>query len=168
MITTSRSFGQHPEGWSTLASNDFVWYNVSMSYNLLRDGTTKRRLRDKRRAAGLCPRCGSTEPAVYGTHCTSCRAKARKIAKRYNRRWRQAVLDHYGNRCACCGESHPEFLTVDHVNGDGAQERREHPRSGSGNDYHRIATCGYPDTYRLLCWNCNASRGIYKYCPHEP
>jgi hypothetical protein len=25
----------------------------------------------------------------------------------------------------------------------------------------------YPDGYRVLCANCNFSRGIHGYCPHE-
>jgi len=40
---------------------------------------------------------------------------------------RMTVLKHYGGtppKCACCGESHLEFLAIDHIKGGGIKERK--------------------------------------------
>jgi hypothetical protein len=70
----------------------------------------------------------------------------------------------YGGKCACCLESRIEFLTLDHINGDGKTHRKQVGRS---NVYRDVEKRGYPATFRLLCFNCNCSRGIHGYCPHE-
>lgn len=82
---------------------------------------------------------------------------------------REKVLDAYGHACACCGEAHSEFLGIDHINGDGAQHRRESnlTRSGSAIYLWLLRRECPTDRFRLLCWNCNAARGFYGYCPHE-
>lgn len=78
------------------------------------------------------------------------------------------IVQEYGGKCECCGEEVIEFLTVDHVNGDGASHRRE--IGGKGRRlYLAIKRAGFPkDRYRLLCFNCNIARGFYGYCPHKP
>ena len=77
------------------------------------------------------------------------------------------VVAAYGGRCECCGESHLEFMTIDHVNGDGAEHRRT---CGKGRRiYEDLKRRGFPkDGYCLLCLNCNVTLGFYGYCPHRP
>ena len=80
--------------------------------------------------------------------------------------YRKLVFDHYGWSCSCCGESHPDFLTLDHVNGGGRKHRAE---VGNGRLMYRwIVKHGFPSDFRTLCFNCNCGRertgGI---CPHE-
>lgn len=87
----------------------------------------------------------------------------------YRRRLREQILAAYGGICACCGDDHEEFLTIDHIDGQGAKHRKE---MGFGNSstkiYKWLIEQGYPkDNFRLLCYNCNCSRGRYGYCPHE-
>lgn len=81
---------------------------------------------------------------------------------------KQEIIQAYGNACACCGETQIEFLTIDHINGDGAAHRREF----NGNHrsvYRDLKRRGFPqDDYRLLCFNCNFALGSYGYCPHNP
>ena len=76
------------------------------------------------------------------------------------------VVAGYGGACSCCGELELMFLTLDHVNDDGADSRREHV--GHIWAYRDARRRGYPDDYRLLCINCNFGRhrngGV---CPHE-
>src|SRR5665213_1750329 len=77
-------------------------------------------------------------------------------------------------KCACCGESELVFLTLDHVNNDGAQwRRREFGGNGSRgcgiNTYEWCKRNGYPDIFQILCWNCQQGKrfspdGI---CPHK-
>ena len=77
---------------------------------------------------------------------------------------RLCVLLHYGHVCSCCGETRREFLSVDHIEGDGAAHRRA---VGSGAPMYRwIIDNNYPDNLRLLCHNCNLALGFYGYCPH--
>ena len=78
------------------------------------------------------------------------------------------IVEAYGGECVCCGEKHFEFLTIDHINGDGAEHRRQ-----LGGDhravYRDIKRRHFPkDQFRLLCLNCNLALGMYGYCPHNP
>ena len=91
----------------------------------------------------------------------------RKFYKTYNRKLKKLVFDHYGNKCVCCGETHKEFLTIDHINGHGRQHRNEIGNSKNTNAWYRwIIQNNYPSYLRILCMNCNFSLGMYGYCPH--
>ncbi|MFM9966734.1 MAG: hypothetical protein ACKV2Q_36640 [Planctomycetaceae bacterium] len=89
-----------------------------------------------------------------------------KIRER-KRQLKAEVMNAYGGACACCGESHIEFLTIDHVDGSGAEHRR---RVGKGEGIYRdLKARGFPkDGYQVLCLNCNIALGFYGYCPHRP
>lgn len=75
------------------------------------------------------------------------------------------ILAAYGGRCACCGETEPCFLSIDHIDGRGV----EHRKTVEGwRLYTWLRQQGFPkDNFRLLCHNCNFSRGRYGNCPHE-
>jgi hypothetical protein len=83
----------------------------------------------------------------------------------YARRSKQAVIDAYGGKCVCCGESDPILLVLDHPNGNGQVDRA---LNGKGKAlYARLKRLGFPkEGYRLLCHNCNMSIGFFGYCPH--
>jgi hypothetical protein len=88
----------------------------------------------------------------------------KQITLRWADKVRREVLAAYGGKCACCGEASEEFLTIDHINGRGNEERREFGRA----TYVRLRKLGFPkDNYRLLCMNCNFSIGRKGYCPHQ-
>ncbi len=99
--------------------------------------------------------------------CRSCQEAASTSPTRY-KKIRLRVLAALGDRCACCGESAPEFLTIDHIGNTGASHRRDvgaTPRQV----YLAIESEGFPpDKYQLLCFNCNCSIGSKGYCPHNP
>lgn len=83
----------------------------------------------------------------------------------------ELVLSHYGKQCFCCGETNKKFLTIDHINNDGAKQRRELTGKNSSagwNFYHWLKTNDFPSGYRTACYNCNCGRwrngGI---CPHQ-
>lgn len=85
---------------------------------------------------------------------------------RYTRGVKAEMIVAYGGQCACCGETNPLFLSIDHISGGGQAEREEHGRGRVF--YQYLKSLGYPkDNYRLLCHNCNASFGHYGYCPHR-
>lgn len=115
------------------------------------------------KAEGRCYECGGEKDGDY-LRCAKCRTDALATNKRVRARQFAAVLAAYGGACACCGETTPAFLTIDHVDGGGAEHRRE-----VGRDIYRwLVREGFPDGFRLLCWNCNCGRerngGM---CPHE-
>lgn len=65
-------------------------------------------------------------------------------------------------KCACCGESIVEFLTIDHQ--DIVPDKRH--RSGD-RLYGWILRNNFPKGFRVLCLNCNHYIGHYRWCPHE-
>lgn len=84
--------------------------------------------------------------------------------KARHRKNRQEVISHYGGKCACCGESVFEFLSIDHINGDG-RKHREQIKTQDICDWLRKNK--YPEGFRVLCFNCNCAIGFHGYCPHE-
>lgn len=137
---------------------------------------------DARKANGLCLGCDNhADPGRV--HCSSCREKKRQTAKIYveknrplmnavrtrnKRRLKKELLAAYGAKCACCGESEPKFLSVDHIFNDGAEERRRLKLTpGVCGFYRYLKKLGWPkDRYQLLCFNCNHAKSLYGCCPH--
>jgi hypothetical protein len=87
--------------------------------------------------------------------------------KEYRDKLRLQVLSHYSPelKCQCCGESHVEFLTIDHINNDGA----EHKREIGGDPYlmNWLIKNNYPEGFQVLCYNCNLCKGFYEECYHK-
>ncbi len=94
------------------------------------------------------------------------RQQSRARTVKAGRALRQQILLIYGSRCACCGESTPEFLTIDHIKNDGAAHRKE---VGEGGRFYKwLRRQGFPkDNFQLLCFNCNCAKGIHGECPHK-
>lgn len=81
---------------------------------------------------------------------------------------RQTVYDAYGNKCNCCGETNPLFLTIDHVNNDGFKDKTAKGNRRTGIWYvDKIIKANFPDSFQLLCYNCNYGKNRNKgICPH--
>ena len=76
------------------------------------------------------------------------------------------VLGHYSKgkpKCACCRESHLEFLCMDHINNDGNKHRKE---IGLISIVRWLKTNGYPEGFQVLCFNCNWAKARGG-CPHK-
>jgi hypothetical protein len=142
----------------------------------------------------VCPRCQNLAAKLSGGYCPPCRSevsrewaiknKDRLLAKqreRYRRnpeqdkahrkayriREKTDAIAAYGGKCACCGETEPDFLAIDHVGG-GGKAHRENANGVGKRFYAWLRRNGYPqDGLRVLCNNCNMSIGLYGYCPHE-
>ena len=117
--------------------------------------------RSARRVQGKCIICGK-DMRTSRSCCADCTARQ----SNRNHRFRDAVLDHYGRECVCCGESEVLFLCLDHVENDGAAHRREH---GTGSKFMEwVVRNNYPSGLQTLCWNCNAGKHLNGgTCPHQ-
>lgn len=82
----------------------------------------------------------------------------------FNNRDKELVFNHYGNACACCGESEFAFLTIDHINDDGATHRK----TFGGSIYRWLKLNNYPSNFQTLCFNCNFAKSrVVGGCPHQ-
>lgn len=132
-----------------------------------------------------CSRCKVVKPASdffsrncsgY-TLCSECRAASRTLSQERARaarvvrlrRIKMEVIKAYDGCCRCCGETNPEFLTIDHAFGRNHEMyRRDRARSkAQGAIWEFLKKIGCPqDRYRVLCFNCNSALGNFGYCPH--
>jgi hypothetical protein len=150
---------------------------------------TARSLRENRKKAGLCSTCGKDKQGEITLQCAACKDRTREYSRKrieekreeglekeyrdlLNNRRKQSVgklksevFGVYGNKCACCGEEDKRFLTIDHVNNDGAEHRRILGKK-SETLMSWAKKQGFPNSLQLLCWNCNLGKAIYGKCPH--
>lgn len=96
------------------------------------------------------------------------KARRRESHKQWTIKLRLTIIKHYGGKCACCGETRSEFLSIDHKNGGGTKMRMNgfHPRAGA-QLYSWIKQNNFPDMFQILCHNCNQAMGFYGVCPHQ-
>lgn len=96
-----------------------------------------------------------------------------QYAKRERIRIQFEVFSHYCNgipycQCPYCEETNIQFLTIDHIDNKGNEQRRK-TNCGTGAIMYRwLRDNAYPEGYQVLCFNCNSGKfrnsGI---CPHE-
>jgi hypothetical protein len=96
------------------------------------------------------------------------RAKFQIYRSNYRKQQKQNVLAAYGGKCYCCGEDNAMFLTIDHINNDGGEQRRinQHFR----NIFVALTTKPVDlNTYRVACFSCNCGRQVNNgtVCPHQ-
>lgn len=88
-------------------------------------------------------------------HCCDCTAKSRsEYSARLYLDLRKRVIDGYGGMCAECGYLDHRAMHIDHVNNDGAEERRRRGVVGI-QLLRKIIAHDFPADYQLLCANCN-------------
>lgn len=118
----------------------------------------------KRLTNGLCAFC--KELAVPNkTCCERHLAELRARQKAWQQKTKALALNHYGGRCVCCGESNPAFLEFDHINNDGAEHRKKDKAAAHLASW--LVRNGFPDTFQVLCGNCNRAKHRYGVCPHQ-
>lgn len=119
----------------------------------------------------VCQDCGvKAVPLGRRRCCDECANTTGQVFRTKQKRWHDKEKDYLfeqygGYRCVCCGETEKLFLTLDHVNDDGARHREE---IGSAGLYRWIKRHGYPPGFQVMCQNCNRGKwmngGI---CPHQ-
>lgn len=93
------------------------------------------------------------------------------INRKSRRKTKIEILRHYSPELKCTGIngvcasncSDIRCLTIDHINGDGAKERKETGMYG-WRFYQWLKKNNYPDGYQVLCMNCQF---IKRYENHE-
>jgi hypothetical protein len=120
----------------------------------------KEQERQCRKQLGLCVRCGEEKDDNGKLSCSRCLVHCQELERVYKDR---AFAGYGGYVCACCGETTAEFLSLDHINNDGAEHRRKHRHT-----YRWIVKNDFPPIFQVLCYNCNIGRfnngGV---CPHK-
>ena len=137
----------------------------------------------------ICSACGCTKEHSVNRHRgegrphSECKDCARKRAVEYRKnnlqkvrssnacsraKLKMEVLSAYSGgvpRCSCCGESIYNFLTMDHVDGNGALHKKWGRRLTGDNLYRWLRESGFPQGFQVLCFNCNCGRRL-GVCPH--
>jgi len=88
----------------------------------------------------------------------------KKFKKIYVKKIKDKVFDNYGRTCVCCGEDIKEFLTIDHIDGNGTKHRKKI----NNNLYIWLVKNNFPKGFQTLCFNCNWGKHINGgICPHQ-
>jgi hypothetical protein len=127
----------------------------------------------RHRELGLCRNCpkplaeGSSIYCIY--HREKDRVRGRSKEKRIALRLKNELLEKYGKKCNCCGETIIQFLTIDHEGGNGNNHRKRLFKYNVGgvHMYRWLKKNNYPNGYTVLCMNCNWSTRYNKICPHK-
>jgi hypothetical protein len=123
----------------------------------------------RKHLSGCCVRCGQINPRHPRTLCLRCKLRAKELRRQHQVRKKKAAFEAYGGSfCACCGETGLPFLALDHIHGDGKEEKMNGYRVGGERLYALLKKQGYPQgRYRVLCHNCNMGRYLNGgECPH--
>ena len=87
--------------------------------------------------------------------------------RQYTAELKTQVLAHYGEVCKCCGCRDFDYLTVDHIDGNGGEHRVElfGSNKAAGRVFYLwLIRNGFPDGYQSLCKSCNYSKGKTPQC----
>jgi len=92
------------------------------------------------------------------------RDKIIETGKQRAQRIKLMLFEHYSGKppmCACCGDSHLVFLSLDHINGRGCKDRADLKLTGT-NFYIWLIKNNFPEGFQILCMNCNHAKSNHK------
>lgn len=160
----------------TLCNNEAVPGKTACRSCLDIKASIKKSKFDKNIHDGKCSQCGDDLGDSTGKRCQICIEKRNEWyqgsttqTKDKTRRDenREAVLEHYGEKCVCCGETESCFLAIDHTEGDGNTHRKEIKKYGSG-FFKWLVDNNFPEGFQILCHNCNMGKHLNGgVCPHQ-
>lgn len=130
--------------------------------------------RSKQGVAAKCKDCCNENRRNFFATNPDAVAEERLRQKGYRNSVKDKVFEHYGQHCVCCGESERTFLTLDHINNDGAEHRRQLSAQSNARltspdkVWRNVIKDNFPNTFQILCYNCNCGkRDNGGTCPHE-
>lgn len=121
--------------------------------------------KNRTKSSGLQSRCKMCKYKEGRKWYQSHKKMAHAATHRYTYKLRTKIIEAYGGKCTCCGESARGFLTIEHIKGGGQQH--EDRVGGPIQMYRDIIASGFPNIYTILCWNCNCATRFGKICPHK-
>lgn len=113
---------------------------------------------NKKYIKSRCKECEKT--ATYKWRKDNVMAN-KMIDRRYNDKLKETILSHYGRDgkavCIWCGFGDIKALCLDHINDNGAEERRSMGSKFFAGKifYQHLIKNNYPLGYQTLCANCN-------------
>lgn len=135
----------------------------------------------ERESQGLCIYCGKFPHKEDRKGCAICLKNKVKLTNKFSKNNKEStaqyrflikyqVIEKYGNVCVCCGENKLLFLTIDHKNNDGYQDRIntygiKNPSTTSW--YLKLRREPIRTDLQVLCFNCNLGKSLNDgVCPH--
>lgn len=97
------------------------------------------------------------------------REKSSAYMRDYSYKLRTACIEKYSNgtmACVCCGESHRDFLAIDHIDGKGTQHVKQLRTEGM-QLVGWLKKMNFPIGFQVLCHNCNWSKHLNGVCVHS-
>lgn len=134
-------------------------YCTDCKVELNSDNTLQSRLRINKYR---CNDCTHKRARVWNKHYKST-PSGQASYKLWRQRLKTLILTHYSGgtpKCKHCGETHLEFLTIDHINNDGAQHRKQLGNNSSRKLYPWLKKHNFPPGFQVLCMNCNWLKGL--------
>ncbi len=126
--------------------------------------------KDKRNKTGSASQCKKCRCIFLKTplHRKQERAYSRELYKnpikpesknicqqKLRQKLKEEIMSHYGGRCLHCGEKDLIVLTIDHINNDGAEHRRQLKNLRGMGIYYWLKKNNFPREFQVLCANCN-------------
>lgn len=152
----------------SLCKSEGPFYTPKMSYCIecqKKYARQKQSLkRERARLDGLCKDCLQPREPELKWRCRKCTDNINIQKVKNHADNRRLVLEHYGNKCSCCGETIDKFLGMDHINNDGHTQKHKEGKAIC----NYIVANNFPSTFRILCHNCNLGRYLNGgECPHK-
>lgn len=146
---------------------DHIWGKNDPRYATLKHRGGDRLYSELRKTwpAGFRVMCFGCNQAVG--HHEACAHQGGALPVNQYQTQRAVVLREYGGQCACCGESEPMFLTIEHLLGGGKAHREQMQGGDIYRQLYKKFHAGEPaDTehFGVLCQNCNSARGAFGRC----
>ena len=84
--------------------------------------------------------------------------------KRKEKNYASKSFQHMGGNVHVAENLSQSFSPSTTLTGGGTKHRKE----VNGKVYEELRRLGFPEGYRVLCWNCNWAYRLNGYCPHHP
>lgn len=123
---------------------------------------------DRRTKDGYQHKCKMCSKRIRKEWGAKRKAQLKEYNARATKKIKNIVVQAYGGKCACCGESELSFLSVDHMNGDGRKHRTSLGYKSGGRIFHYwLRRNNFPEGFQILCRNCNWAKYAFGKCPHQ-